>query len=298
VDLVDQYKDYFPFDEHYKDFKPLIAAVKAFVADKANGIDKVAVTGHSLGGAMAQLFMNENLDVPVSGYTFGSPGAEHARKNAPILNLAHEDDAIPDLGDITGERSGGVVTVDWNKLSGVTAAHSIERYINTTAFLSDQASDKESPFHSHGLAKALRTGGNFVHDIRLEIATSESDTLKPFAEDRFSLAGDGDDRFKIRKDELVQKAGRDFDGGEGDDRVTLPYNKTRKGDGVIFDVIERNDGGMMLKYDSGKGSNDKWKTVGVFYRTETIAYDSGKSEPFTETATKVATADKGDLIFG
>ena len=155
-----------------------------------------------------------------------------------------------------------------------------------------------------GTARSIRTssprrsgtGGSYVRDIRLEIGSDKSDVLRPFAEDRFSLAGDGDDRFNIRRGELVQKQDRDLDGGNGDDRVALPYNKTRKGDGVIFDVIERNDGGMALKYDAGTGSKDKWKTVGVFYRTETIVYDNGKSEPFAETATKIMAADKGDLI--
>ena len=272
--------------------------MKEFVADASNGIDKVVVTGHSLGGAMAQLFLNETLDVPVSGYTFGSPGADKARKDATLLNFAHTNDLIPALGSVKDDRSGGVVTVDKNGLNGITEPHATEQYMTTTAFLSGEASDTDSPFHSHGLAKALRTGGNFVRDIRLEIGTNGSDTLKPFAEDRFSLAGDGDDRFKIRKDELVEKRDRDLDGGNGDDRVALPYNKTRKGDGAIFDVSERNDGGMALKYDSGIGSKDNWKTVGVFYRTETIIYDNGKSEPFAEAATKIATADKGDLLFG
>ena len=296
VDLIDQYKDYFPFDSHYKTFKPLIKAVKEFVADAANGIDKVVVTGHSLGAAMAQLFLNESLEVPVRGYTFGSPGADNDRKDARLINFAHANDAIPALGSVKDDRSGGVVTVDKNGLNGLTASHSIERYMATTAFLTNQASDKDGPFHSHGLADALRTGGNFVRDIRLEIGSGKDDVLKPFAGDRFSLAGDGDDRFKIRKDELVQKRDRELDGGNGDDRVALPYNKTRKGDGVIFDVIERNDGGMALKYDARTGSKDKWKTVGVFYRTETIVYDNGKSEPFAETATKIMAADKGDLI--
>ena len=115
---IDQFNDYFPFDNHYKSFKPLIAAVKEFVADASNGIDKVVVTGHSLGGAMAQLFMNEKLEVPVSGYTFGSPGADNARKDAQLINFAHANDAIPALGGIKDERSGGVVTVDKNGLDG------------------------------------------------------------------------------------------------------------------------------------------------------------------------------------
>ena len=72
VDLIDQYKDYFPFDRHYKTFKPLIQAVKEFVADAANGIDKVVVTGHSLGAAMAQLFLNDSGGAG-SRLHFGSP---------------------------------------------------------------------------------------------------------------------------------------------------------------------------------------------------------------------------------
>ena len=106
VDLIDQYKDYFPFDNHYKTFKPLIKAVKEFVADAANGIDKVVVTGHSLGAAMAQLFLNESLEVPVRGYTFGSPGADNDRKDARLINFAHANDAIPDLGERQGRPVG------------------------------------------------------------------------------------------------------------------------------------------------------------------------------------------------
>lgn len=267
VNLARQFSDYFPFDKHYADFKPLIAAVKSFVADASNGIDKVVVTGHSLGGAMAQLFLNEKLDVPVEGYTFGSPGAEKASKHAPLVNFAHANDAIPALGGVKGERSGGVVTVDVNGLEGLSRSHSIERYTKTTAFLSEQAGDGDGPFHAHKLADALRDGGSYLRDIRLEIGSDKNDVLRPFAEDRFSLAGDGDDRFDIRRGQLVPKHDRDLDGGHGDDSVVLPFNRTRKGDGVIFDVIERNDGGMALKYDVGTGSADKWKTVGVFYST-------------------------------
>lgn len=294
VDLAEQFPDYFPFDRHYESFKPLIKAVKKFVADASNGIDKVVVTGHSLGGAMAQLFLNEKLDVPVAGYTFGSPGADDARKNAKVINFAHAEDAIPALGGIKDDRSGGVVTVDKSGLSGLKVAHSIEQYMKTTAFLTEQALDEEGPFHGNKLADALETGGNYLKDIRLEIGSNKDDRLKPFAEDRFSLAGDGNDRFDIGRGELLPEQRRDLDGGNGEDSVLLPYNRSRKKDGVIFEVAERNDGGMALKYDIGAGSKDKWKTVGVFYRTETIVYDNGKTESFAEVATK--TAHKADLL--
>ena len=248
VDLIDQYKDYFPFDRHYKTFKPLIKAVKEFVADAANGIDKVVVTGHSLGAAMAQLFLNEFWRCRFAATPSAVPvrtrrGRTRSSSTSPTKTTSFRNSPA--------SRTTGRAARSPSTRTGSTgsAAHATEQYMTTTAFLSGEASDTDSPFHSHGLAKALRTGGNFVRDIRLEIGTNGSDTLKPFAEDQFSLAGDGDDRFKIRKDELVEKRDRDLDGGNGDDRVALPYNKTRKGDGAIFDVSERNDGGMALKYD-------------------------------------------------
>jgi hypothetical protein len=190
-----------------------------------------------------------------------------------------------------------VVTVDVNGLDGLKAAHSIERYMKTTSFLAEQAGDRDGPFHAHKLVKVFRDGGSYTRDIRLEIGSDGDDRLRPFAEDRFSLAGDGNDRFAIRRGELLADRRRDFDGGDGEDRVLLPYNKSRKGDGAIFQLTERKDGGMTLKYDVGTGAKDKWKAVGILYRVETIVYDNGKTEPAGDlTTTKLAAAHKGDLL--
>jgi hypothetical protein len=296
VDLYNQFADYFPFDKHYKNFRPLIAAVKDFVADDSNGIDKVMVTGHSLGGAMAQLFMNEELAAPASGYTFGSPGADKARKEAKLVNFAHENDLVPWLGSFKDDRSGGIVTIDKNGLDGITAPHAIERYVKTTEFLAGEARDADGPFYAHGFAATLRTGDSYGRDIRLEIGSNQRDVLKPFAEDRFSLAGDASDRFAMRRGELAAKGDRDLDGGLGRDSVSLPYNKFRSGDGLIFKVIEQDDGGLLLKYDAGIFTRDVWKTVGMFYRTETVIYANGKEEPFAPTAKPAGAAEDGNLL--
>jgi hypothetical protein len=53
---------------------------------------------------------------------------------------------------------------------------------------------------------------------------------------------------------------------------------------------------MALKYDAAKGVKDKWKTVGAFYRTETIVYDNGKTESLGDATTKIAAAHEPDLI--
>lgn len=58
---------------HYGLLKPLLSALDAYVA--SNGIAKVYVTGHSMGGAMALNYLNEHLgDARYQGVTFAAPG--------------------------------------------------------------------------------------------------------------------------------------------------------------------------------------------------------------------------------
>lgn len=59
----------------YPDFAPLVSALDSYVAGA--GLRDVAVTGHSLGGAMTQLYMSQHSDGATQylAATFGSPGA-------------------------------------------------------------------------------------------------------------------------------------------------------------------------------------------------------------------------------
>ncbi len=81
--------------DHYDLLADLIAAIDAYVA-AGNGIDKVYVTGHSLGASMAQAFMDDHLGNLYQAITFASPGfGSGADGSDPrITNFWHDNDPI------------------------------------------------------------------------------------------------------------------------------------------------------------------------------------------------------------
>ncbi len=87
------------FAPHFNLFADLVARVDAYVASE--GITDVLVAGHSLGGAMVEMFMAQHPDgtsVSYSGVSFGSPG-EPFSINSPgsdlrLLNIGHSGDPV------------------------------------------------------------------------------------------------------------------------------------------------------------------------------------------------------------
>jgi hypothetical protein len=69
-------KSWLDMEEHYSHFADLTPLLAAYVADSSKGISSIYVTGHSLGGAMAQIFIQRSASrlVLVEGTTFASPG--------------------------------------------------------------------------------------------------------------------------------------------------------------------------------------------------------------------------------
>ena len=97
----DSINDLQNINAQYPLFVPLVAAFDSLVAKQ--GITQVVVTGHSLGGAMAQIFMTEHADNSTVHYladTFGSPGALlPAGTDARIDNIRVADDPAVYLGE-------------------------------------------------------------------------------------------------------------------------------------------------------------------------------------------------------
>jgi hypothetical protein len=127
---------YLDMTAYYQNFKPLEKYIKEYVSDPNNNIVGLHVNGHSLGGAMVQQFLKNNPEkdypVPISGFTFGSPGSEkkwyhkfltvgyHAltrgvavpteehtfSKDSRIHEFYHSNDPIPKVGILGYKKSG------------------------------------------------------------------------------------------------------------------------------------------------------------------------------------------------
>ncbi|WP_157619685.1 DUF4214 domain-containing protein [Skermanella stibiiresistens] len=100
--------EYLGFSTYYARYKPLVDAIKHYVQETA--IPRVYVTGHSLGGAMAQMFMQEPGVLPTDpsdpsnhryfGVTFGSPGAPKHAADPRMFHFEHTDDRVVGLGKL------------------------------------------------------------------------------------------------------------------------------------------------------------------------------------------------------
>ncbi|MFN3724515.1 MAG: Calx-beta domain-containing protein, partial [Paracoccaceae bacterium] len=84
-------------------FNPLIAAVRAFYENPPEGVvlNRILVTGHSLGGATAEHFMRAfaNIYPELIGVSFGSPAVVGSEDFGDrFIGVEHTNDAVVDAG--------------------------------------------------------------------------------------------------------------------------------------------------------------------------------------------------------
>lgn len=133
-------------ENYYAKFKPLLDAVESYAATQ--GIDQVLVTGHSLGGAVAQRFMHETAvsNPKYAAATFGSIGYGSARNDLRIVHFEHTDDIARIIQDPTTELQGEIVRISSgvSERSGRIAEHSMSLYVETVTNLVLAGSDASS----------------------------------------------------------------------------------------------------------------------------------------------------------
>lgn len=136
-------------NDHYKKMRPLVDAVDKYA--KEHGVNRIIVTGHSLGGAMAAIYMHEHLSgrkaqdgIRYDAVTFGSPGAVFPDKatDKRILAFRHDKDIVPKVVSLKAwgdaYRSPGriieITEKNSQRFSGITGgikAHSMNAYVDT-----------------------------------------------------------------------------------------------------------------------------------------------------------------------
>lgn len=96
----------FGWDAYAAAHAPLVVAALQYAADPANGIERILLTGHSLGGIIAEqlthaVVASTPLAAITQTITFGSPGSRGTSAFDDMLHIVHSDDFIARLSDLS-----------------------------------------------------------------------------------------------------------------------------------------------------------------------------------------------------
>ncbi len=103
------------WDLYYALHAPVVAEALGLAADPASGVEQVLITGHSLGGILAELTSARLLADPASPLgsaaelladktltvTYGSPGSTADASGLKVFNVYHTDDLVARLSDLS-----------------------------------------------------------------------------------------------------------------------------------------------------------------------------------------------------
>ena len=284
-DLIDR-RDWVAMAAHLDLLRPLLDAVNRYVeSDAGRDVDRILITGHSLGAGMATVAMSLWPEQPTGpsfeAVTFASPGyfpGFAIAQSVPfeddrILNIRSQADIIG-LAHIAGRVTGDTAELHFGdarpKVVPRGSEHSMTLYAEVLDYLSDAALDS-------GVDGAALEAALFDRDIE-GIVVPRSRLLFPpdDALDLGALAGhfnygrDDDSVFDSFAEALVPRnqllvggSGRDFlrsyggddwmVGGDGDDRLVAGpgANRIEGGEGTDTVRYNKSSAGVVLDLATG-----------------------------------------------
>ena len=243
-------------DPHYDLLKPLINSFDSYI--KTSGIDKVIVTGHSLGGAMALGYMQNHLDhvdtptVEYSAVTFAAPAFDNrfGHPDSRIIQFEVEGDIVPDTNNVTFESQPGyVVSID----TGVDGNfHSMDLY-RAIAYSLDQH-NVNFEVNSGDLAGNFDSSHEPQKTIYLEAteAGGESQPITGKFGPLYSIGAAKDSLFSDETDLFVDSTIDELLlGGLGNDLLTLEdLGAAYGGEGDDTYVVRRNSDARFELYEN------------------------------------------------
>jgi hypothetical protein len=133
-DVVDDLDGEYGMKKHFSEFNPLFTALDKYLQQNSLSWKNLWVTGHSLGGAMVELYLEKYKQNYINGVAFASPLASLNDKDKRLLNIGHENDPVYSLlrmRDDNANSTTNIYTVldeTWYKFK----EHSMVQYIYTT----------------------------------------------------------------------------------------------------------------------------------------------------------------------
>jgi len=221
---------------HYDLLRPLIAEIDSYVSTHSE-IQRVYVTGHSLGGAMVSKFMDDHRGNDMyEAVTFAAPaylGTGSANDN--VIHFEINGDAVP---DVPGAHPGRTIHIDGNETnSSFSANHSMDYYrqvmdvIDPTSWLRILGQDQEiwnaAENETVYLGAKYSVTDHFIVDGRLSgenqpvaLDSGRDEITTDDVAGAFVLGGAGDDILNGYVSHIYPGVSQTFLGGSGDDTLT------------------------------------------------------------------------------
>jgi pimeloyl-ACP methyl ester carboxylesterase len=268
-------------DAYYPLYKPLITAVKAYIA--SHDVTDVLVTGHSLGAAMAQYAMNDFTDTSKTKFhaaIFGSPGAPDSGNAVDnrMLQFEYTDDAftnLPSLPLVDFDRQGQIIRMPMDDTKNTSDngdgryEHKMQFYLDAVrhfASLGDETPAFMRTTHYTGNTTTRAYAGSSGDDSlkgtgkgEMLYGGSGNDTLYGLdGNDRLAggqghdrlIGGDGRDRFVFSSELLKTNADTITDFHHGEDRIWINNSVFT---GLVAGKLSANDFSQHIHYDKSTG---------------------------------------------
>lgn len=274
--------DFQNINAHFDLFDPLVAALNAVIA--RGEFDLVLVTGHSLGGAMTQMFMAEYKGItPAYAMTTGSPGylQPQAVADARIINYQVTDDAIIFLGSQRAAVGQALSSFPGSLMVGQLGSVLNSSFGIPTSLVSESIPFFTQNYYQRGTVEILRVPGHPDAPLTsvTSLITSYNATAHDFATYATGLAGVNRNPFDLTvgqrgtagHDSLFGTTGDDtIDGGAGGDTFYLHINHNQAS-------ISRSNG--VLTISSAASGTDTLRNIErVKFADKKLAYDLAATE--------------------
>lgn len=145
-------------DEHFELFSSLTTAAQA--ALDAGTYDAILVTGHSLGGAMTEVYLHTYSDPNVYGISWGSPGIhmDDPVSDSRLINYVFTDDGVAWLGSQRTEIADEIGLFSLGDVAEVIDSLGITASLSLVAALTDLSGDYEH----QGTTTIISADGGYV----------------------------------------------------------------------------------------------------------------------------------------